>query len=83
MKLEAERKARHDAEADQKALVQKAKEVAELTVKLEGERKARHDTEAAHKKAENEEKDSQADYSGNLDCIFSMLQRSWRQTQSW
>ena len=40
MKLEAERKARHDAEADQKALVQKAKEVAELTVKLEGERKA-------------------------------------------
>ena len=49
MKLEAERKARHDAEADQKALVQKAKEVAELTVKLEGERKARHDAEAAHK----------------------------------
>lgn len=48
MKLEAERKARHDAEADQISLVQKAEEVAELTVKLEGERKARHDAEAVN-----------------------------------
>ena len=46
VKLEAERKARNDVKADQKAPVQKAKELAELTMKLEAEWKARHDAES-------------------------------------